>query len=202
MAFIDRMFARKPPQVEWEGVDVTDPTLWEPEKRGAFKLWAWITVGALFTAFFWVSTQYAAWRFGYEPSLGAPLYRAGDSPGSFAMYQPLASVGWCFDDTVRPWPQGGRPIASVLAVWQDVWLFFWAPIGTFVLLALPYLTSKPKTRRKPLHGTQHWASNREIEEHTGPEGSDLLVVKGFAFKGKAGPLRWWQTLLAKLRKKD
>ncbi|OYV33554.1 MAG: conjugal transfer protein TraG, partial [Thiomonas sp. 20-64-5] len=95
----------------------------------------------------WVATEYAAWRFGFTPALGAPMI----PPWLYAPYDILI---WTFKYNRIEYGQ------AVLDILERAHLIM--GVGGFLSLVLPvgiaYRRSrKADAERNDLHGSAHWA---------------------------------------------
>jgi type IV secretion system protein VirD4 len=101
------------------------------------------------------ATQYAAYRFGYQPALGNPVYRTGHA----TFYQPFAWTMWVLrysgSDNIRV--RGPVQIAELIAM-----------AGCGLAIAVFYLLNLRRTKAlsrnaEDLHGSARWANAEDVK---------------------------------------
>jgi type IV secretion system protein VirD4 len=97
----------------------------------------------------WIATEYAAYRFGYQRALGAPL--------ASHIYAPYAGLTWetRFRSVADP---------RVRAILTQFWLYAAGGVGvSFVIALIAGARFSSKTKRgTDVHGSAHWANRDEI----------------------------------------
>src|SRR5258706_12970150 len=104
---------------------------------------------------FWICTQYLAHRFGYQDSLGAPLFALG----GFKLYSPIEWFGW-----YAKWRNFQNPAVQTYlsqVLWVSI-LGFFSGLG-LVMYMTNKVMARMDTSNEHIHGSAHWASPEEVE---------------------------------------
>lgn len=123
-----------------------------------------LLVSLVVLAFLWAATEWTAWRLGFQPQLGSPLFVIGGWP----VYQPVALFAWWFAfDAYAPavFLQGGAIAAS----------------GGIVAIVIAIgLSVRRAQESKDLttYGSARWADRRDIAR-AGLLGPDGVVLGRF-----------------------
>jgi len=113
----------------------------------------------------WVATQYEASNFSYQSALGVPLF----SFFGVSIYEPWSWVTW----TLR-WSEEKGIIDEVLS--QGMYIFNGGIALSILLCAfINYLRTRNKSTPDNLHGSAHWATDKEIRD-TGLVSKDGVCV--------------------------
>ncbi|OIO75084.1 MAG: conjugal transfer protein TraG [Zetaproteobacteria bacterium CG1_02_53_45] len=101
----------------------------------------------------WVATEYVAWKLGWDALLGAPMF------GKF-VYEPWDILIWTFKFNSMKYGK------TVLDVFEVAHLIMAG--GGLAALLLPvsyafYRTRKAGNEKNDLHGSAHWATDKEVE---------------------------------------
>jgi type IV secretion system protein VirD4 len=125
-----------------------------------------LLVSMVVLAFLWAATEWTAWRFAFQPQLGAAWFMIGGWP----IYQPLALFIWWFEfDAYAPtiFLQGGGIAASggiaalAIAIFLSVW-------------------RAKEARHVTTYGSARWADKRQVRRAglLGPDGVVLGRLGG------------------------
>jgi type IV secretion system protein VirD4 len=127
----------------------------DPGYIGGYNWTAMLTGFAVLFASNIAATQYAAYRFGYQPALGNPLYRIAH----IAIYQPFAWAMWVLRYTGSENLRIRGPVQiAELIVMAGCGL----AIGMFYLLNLRRTKALSKNT-EDLHGSARWATAEDVK---------------------------------------
>lgn len=138
----------------------TSPALYTiPGRKGnlsktffvAFWIWICIALVSMIAA-----TQYAAWKFGYAPALGDPLWASADERGG--LYAPTDLLVWLFQ-YFRP--DVAASVRDVLST-SIMIMLGGSSVGLIVALAFIFHRSRRVEGENHLHGSAGWADSKDI----------------------------------------
>jgi len=118
----------------------------------------WSSVALMLVCIFvslFVATQYMAAHYGYDESIGTPIWRFGGG----GIYNPLMAIWWC----AKYYRADVHPAVRGVATHGLVILMIGGVISLISMASLlGYMRKKDKNQRNDLHGSAHWATSQEI----------------------------------------
>lgn len=147
----------------------------EVKKSNSDSIAWWVIVFFILCLIFssWVATQYEAAKFGYQPALGSAWF----SIAGFPIYGPFEWITW----TMR-WSEEKGLIDEYLS--QGMYVFNGGIALSILLCAfINYLRTRNKGTPDNLHGSAHWATDKEIRD-TGLISKDGVCVGSVDIKDR------------------